>query len=98
MLYEIVAKDGKKKIRPITVLADEEILMPYWVTDKQDVILRIKEQCILSIEPLQVGKVYSIDAEFESYCIEKENQEPIKGYFLKVPQMKSCATEIDYSD
>ena len=50
----------------------------------------------MSIEPLEQGKVYSIDAEFESYCIEKENHEPIKGYFLRVPQMKSCATEIDY--
>ena len=49
---------------------------------------------MLSIEPLQQGKMYRIYAEFESYCIEKENQEPIKGYFLKVPQIKSCAIEI----
>ena len=75
---KIVDKDGNKKMRPITVLADEVILMPYWVTDKQDVILKVKEKTILSIEPLQQGKAYSIDAEFESYCIEKENQEPIK--------------------
>ena len=90
-----VDKDGKKKMRPITVLADEVILMPYWVPDKQDVISQVKEKIKLSIELLQQGKVYSIDAEFESYCIEKEHQEPIKGYFLKVPHMKSCAIEID---
>ena len=83
---------------PITVLADEETLMPYWLTDKQDVILRVKEKIILSIEPLQVGKVYSIDAESESYCIEEENQEPTKGYFMKVPSMKSCVIEIDDTD
>ena len=45
-----------------------------------------------------MGKVYSIDAEFESYCIEKEDQAPIKGYFLKVPSMKSCVIEIDDTD
>ena len=39
---KIVDKDGKKKMRPITVLADEGILMPYWVTDRQDVILKGK--------------------------------------------------------
>ena len=39
------------------------------------------------IERLQLGKVYSIDAGFESYCIE-ENQEPIKGYVLNVPQTR----------
>ena len=42
----------------------------------------------MPIEPLQLGKAYSIDAEFASYCIEQENQEPIKGYFLKIPQTK----------
>ena len=41
---KIVDKDGKKKMRPITVLADEETLMPYWLTDKQDVILKVKEK------------------------------------------------------
>ena len=41
---KIVDKDGKKKMRPITALADEVILMPYWVTDKQDVILKVKEK------------------------------------------------------
>ena len=49
----------------------------------------------MTTEPLQAGKVYSIDAEFENFWIEKENQEPVKGYFLKVPLMKSCAIEID---
>ena len=52
----------------------------------------------MSTEPLQVGKAYSIDAEFGSYCIEREDQEPIKGYFMKVPSMKSCVIEIDDTD
>ena len=51
-------------------------------------ILKVKDKRIGSIEPLEHGKVYSIDAEVESYCIEKENQEPIKGYVLKVPQTR----------
>ena len=68
---KIVHKEGKKNMRPITALVDDETLMPLWVTDKQDVSLKVKEQ-ILTIEPLQVGKVYSIDAEFESYCIENK--------------------------
>ena len=58
-------------MKPITGLADEGILMPYWVTDKQNVILKVKGKFILSTEPLEQGKVYSIDADFESYCIQK---------------------------
>ena len=80
---KIVEKEGKKKMRPITVLADEEILMPYWVSDKQDVILKVRDTFILTIEPLQVGRAYSIDAEFESLCIEREDQEPIKRIFYE---------------
>ena len=95
---KLVDKEGKKKMKPITVLADDETLMPFWVTDKQDVILKVKEKIILTIEPLQVGKVYSIDSEFESYCIEKEDQERIKGYFMKVPSVKSYVIEIDDTD
>ena len=81
-------------MKPITVLADEGILLPYQATDKQDTILKVKDKFIGPTEPLEQGKVYSIDAEFEGYCIEKENQEPIKGYFVKAPQVKSCAIEI----
>ena len=39
---KIVDKDGKTKMRPITVLADGVVMMPYWVTDKQDVIFKGK--------------------------------------------------------
>ena len=44
MFYEKCDKEGKKKMRPITVLADEETLMPFWIIDKQDVILKVKEK------------------------------------------------------
>ena len=82
-------------MKAVTVLAVEGILMPYWVADEQDVVLKVKDKFIGSIEPLCQGKVYSTDAEFESYCIEKENQDHVEGYLLKAPQIKSCAIDID---
>ena len=91
---KVVDKECKKKMKPITVLDDEEIRMPYWQTDKQEMILKVKDKFIGSIEPLEQGRLYSIDAEFESYCIEKEN-ENIKGYYMKVPSMKAMGVEID---
>ena len=93
---KVVDKDMKKKMKSLMCLQDEEIRMPYWVTsDKQEMILKVKDKFIGSIEPLEQGRLYSIDAEFESYCIEKENEESIKGYYLKVPQMKAVGVEID---
>ena len=95
---KVVDKDMKKKMKPITVLDDEGMRMPYWVTsDKQEMILKCKDKVCGCIEPLEQGRLYSIDAEFESYCIEKENEESVKGYYLKVPQMKAFI-EIDDSD
>jgi hypothetical protein len=91
---KVVDKECKKKMKPITVLDDEGIRMPYWQTDKLEMILKVKDKFIGSIEPLEQGRLYSIDAEFESYCIEKENETPIKGYYLKVPQMRAFI-EID---
>ena len=41
---KIVDKEGKKKMRPLTVLADEETLMPYRLTEKQEVVLKVKEK------------------------------------------------------
>ena len=43
---KIVDKEGKKKMRPSTALVEEETRMPFWVTDKQDVILKVKEKYI----------------------------------------------------
>ena len=86
-------------MKPITVLDDEGMRMPYWVTsDKQEMILKVKDKFLGSIEPLEQGRLYSIDVEFESYCIEKENETPIKGYYLKVPSMKAVGVEVDDSD
>ena len=93
---KVVDKEGKKKMKCITVLDDEGIRKPYWQTDKQEITLKVKNKFIGQIEPLEQGRLYSIDAEFESYCIEKEN-ENIKGYYLKVPQMKAFI-EIGDSD
>ena len=41
MYMEIIDKDGWKKMRPITALAVEVVLMPYWVTNlKGEMILK----------------------------------------------------------
>ena len=90
---KVVDKECTKKMKCITVLDDEGIRMPYWQTYELETILKVTDKFIGSIEPLEQGRLYSIDAELESYCIEKEN-ENIKGYYLKVPQMRAFI-EID---
>ena len=66
---KVVDKECKKKMKPITVLDDEEIRMPYWQTDKLETILKVKDKFIGSIEPSEQGRLYSIDAEFKATAL-----------------------------
>ena len=50
---KVVDKDVKEEMKPITVLVDEGILTPYWVIDKQNVTLKVKDKFIGSIEPIE---------------------------------------------
>ena len=77
-----------KKIKPITNLEAENIRMPYWISSDKETLLKVKDKFMVSIEPCEQGMLYSIDVEFCSYCIEKDNQEPIKGYYAKIPTMR----------
>ena len=92
---KVIDKDARK-MRLITNLEEDGIKMPYWITDdKQEIILKCKDKFCVCIEPLEPGKSYTVNTEFQSYCIENRNEEPIKGYFLKVPQMKPCGFDVD---
>ena len=90
---KVVDKDIKKKLKPITNLEAENIRMPYWISSDKDTLLKVKDKFMGSIEPCEQGMLYSIDLEFCSYCIEKEGEPSIKGYYAKVPTMKKL--EID---
>ena len=88
-------------MKPITCLADDEILMPYWLTDKQEIILKCKNKWIGYLYDLNPTKHYNIDVEFESFCVDKQDEEPVKGYYLKIPSMKAIddkPIELEISD
>ena len=83
-------------MKPVIAVEAEYVRMPYWITsDKQELILKVKDKFIGTIEPYEQGKLYSINAVFRSYCIEKDNEAPINCYFLKVPYMKPCCMLIE---
>ena len=68
--------------------------MPYWKTDKLELILKIQDKFLNTVDPCEKGKIYSIDIVFESYCIDREKQEPLIGFYCKVPNVVSCGMEV----
>ena len=77
------------KMKSIIGLQDDDIRMPFWKTvDKQELILKVKDKFVNAASDLVKGSEYAIDITFESYCIEQEDKEPIKGYYAKVSNVK----------
>ena len=82
--FKVVDVECKTKMKSIIGLQDDDIRMPFWKTvDKQEMILKVKDKFVNAVSDLVKGLEYAIDITFESYCIEQEDNEPIKGYFLK---------------
>ena len=77
--FKIVDVECKTKMKSIIGLQDDDIRMPFWKTvDKQELILKVKDKFVNAVSDLVKGLEYAIDITFESYCIEQEDNEPIK--------------------
>ena len=97
--YFKVVDKYKNKMKPITCLSDDELRMPYWKSDKQELLLKVKEKCLVSVDEPVRGSLYLMDAEFESYCFEKVTDGTVlKGYTVKVPMMKAFNPEVECVD
>ena len=87
--FKIVDVECKTIMKSIIGLQDDDIRMPFWKTvDKQEMILKVKDKFVNAASDLVKGSEYAIDITFESYCIEQEYKEPIKGYYSKVSNAK----------
>ena len=87
--FKVVDVECKTKVKSIIGLQDDDIRMPFWKTvGKQEMILKVKGKFVNAVSDLVKGSVYAIDITFESYCIEQEDKEPIKGYYSKVSHVK----------
>ena len=88
--FKVVDGESKSKMKSIIGLQDDDVRMPFWKTvDKQEMILKVKDKFVNAVSDLVKGLEYAIDITFESYSIEQEDKEPIKGYFSKISNIKS---------
>ena len=92
--FKVVDGESKSKMKSIIGLQDDDVRMPFWKTiDKQEMILKVKDKFVSNKQSDLVKHLqYAIDITFESYCIEQEDKEPIKGYYSKVSNVKPLKT------
>ena len=70
--FKVVDVECKTKMKSFIGLQDDDIRMPYWKTDKQEMILKVKDKFVNAVSDLVKGLEYVIDTTCESYSIEQE--------------------------
>ena len=94
--FKVVDTDSKNKMKPIRMVEEDDIRMPYWKDkDKNDIILKVKDKFVNTKDDLLRGGLYTANLDFEYYSIEDlENDKTIKGYYLKVQGLVTTNIEI----
>ena len=86
--FKVVDVECKTNMKSIIGLQDDDLRMPFW----KEMILKVKDKFVNAASDLVKGSEYAIDISFESYNIEQEDKEPIKGYYAKVSNVKPLKT------
>ena len=97
--FKVVDIDAKNKMKPVRSLEEDDVRMPYWKTDKKDIILKVKDKFVNYSDDLESGCLYSANLDFEFYSIEDlENDKSLKGYYLKVQGLLKPKMEVEIVD
>jgi len=71
----------KNKLKPIFKKESTDIKMPYWKTDQNDYILKIKEKYVQTKIDLENSDIININIDFIFYDYQEKG---IKGYYAKL--------------
>ena len=81
--YKIIDDTFKIKMKNILKEQCEECKMPYWRTDDQEIILKIKTKNIIPEKDLKNNDVVTLNMTFKYYCMQKDDK-LLQGYFIKI--------------
>ena len=68
--------------------------MPYWITDDNESILKVKNKCITDNEMKQ-GNVYNTNIEFNAYGFNTDDGDFIQGMYCKIPVYKRLEINVN---
>ena len=81
--YKIIDDTFKIKMKNILKEQCEECKMPFWKTDDQEIILKIKTKNIIPQKDLKNNDIVSLNMTFKYYCMQKDDK-LLQGYFIKI--------------
>ena len=81
--YKIVDDTFKIKMKNILKEQCDGCLMPFWKTDDQEIILKVKTKNIIPEKDLKNNDIVSLNMTFKYYCMQKDDK-LLQGYFIKI--------------
>ena len=81
--YKIVDDTFKIKMKNILKEQCEECKMPFWKTDDQEIILKVKTRNIIPDKDLKNNDITTLNMTFKYYCMQKD-ESLLQGYFIKI--------------
>ena len=81
--YKIVDDTFKIKMKNILKEQCDGCLMPFWKTDDQEIILKVKTKNIIPEKDLKNNDITTLNMTFKYYCMQKDDT-LLQGYFIKI--------------
>ena len=72
----------------------ENFRMPYWITDDNEIILKIKNKFITD-NKLKQGNLYNTNIEFIAYGFNTDDGDFMQGMYCKIPKYKKLEITVD---
>ena len=97
--FKVVDPEAKIKMKPIRNLEEADVRMPYWKSDGDSIILKVKDKFVNYSDEVERGCLYIANLDLEYYSIEDlENDKSIKGYYLKVKGLVKPKMVVEIED
>ena len=87
--YKIIDKNYKQKMSSILKEQCDECRMPFWKTDDQEIILKVKTRNIIPDKDLKNNDIVTLNMKFKYYAMQNDDG-LLQGYFIKIT---SCECE-----
>ena len=81
--YKIIDKNYKQKMSSILKEQCEECRMPFWQTQDQEIILKVKTKNIIPDKDLKNNDIITLNMTFKYYAMQKDDK-LLQGYFIKI--------------
>ena len=62
----------------------DECKMPFWKTEDQEIILKVKTKNIIPDKDLKNNDIITLNTTFKYYAMQTDDDKLLQGYYLKI--------------